>query len=179
MQFILIHTWKAKGTKSLFSFLRYARRHPRNTDASFRKRYQDAFFPFLKPRFALRTTAQLKTYDSSSHCSSEEEDPEKPSTHQRCHHPCGCRESRMPSSSLPAPRPAPTCSRKLLREHFQEAQPWLQALCSVTKRTWKHDSLDMPGVITMELLLDAFHFLHFVEANAFGYTMSTVTDRKT
>lgn len=30
----------------------------------------------------------------------------------------------------------------------------------------------------MELLLAAFHFLHFVEVNAFGYTMSTVTDRK-
>lgn len=49
----------------------------------------------------------------------------------------------------------------------EEAQPWPRALCSVTERTWEHDALDMPGVITMEPLLAAFHFLHFVEANAF------------
>lgn len=55
-----------------------------------------------------------------------------------------------------------------LKEHFTGGLALAEGTLRRDQRTWKHDSLDTPGVITMVLLLAAFHFVHQAETNAFS-----------
>lgn len=100
IQFVLIHTWKAKGTKSLFSFIKYARRHSWNTDRSFWKAVPRSFLPLPERRFALKTTAQLETDDSIRNGDSDE--PKSLKSLPLATRPVGRRSCAKPRWVIPA-----------------------------------------------------------------------------
>lgn len=125
IQFVLIHTWKAKGTKSLFSFIKYARRHSWNTDRSFWKAVPRSFLPSSWTQVCLKNncTARDRRFHSKRRFRRAKV-PEKPSTRHSTgwpsllrqapvSNPCSCRGKQgAQQHSLPAP-PQPALLRWL------------------------------------------------------------------
>lgn len=120
----------------------------------FGKQCWDAFFLLLKHRFALKPTGTAQ--GSWSHF------------------------TLIPTSRVPTCPSIPQAHRALPGPPAPDNRPKerFPGGSALAQENTQHDSLETPGLTTMEPLLAAFHGSRFAEANALPYTTSTFTDRE-